>query len=173
MQRGPTAAWNLTCLSRRCHQAKHNGWTLTRHDDGSVTWLSPLGRTYNKPSPHERPQPTNWARWEGSPRWDATGLRLMPPAQQRSTNPADQDPDWDWDWGSRRKLPDTGLISPTCTGHSDPDSPNPGRPSPGRPKPGRPDSDSLNPGNSDPGNGNGESSGCDQVQPPAADPPPF
>jgi hypothetical protein len=52
---GPTAAWNLGRLSDRCHQAKHAGWGLERHDDGSVTWLSPLGRTYHRPSPHRPP----------------------------------------------------------------------------------------------------------------------
>ena len=52
---GPTAAWNLQRLSARCHRAKHHGWTLDRHADGSVTWHSPLGRTYRRPSPHARP----------------------------------------------------------------------------------------------------------------------
>jgi hypothetical protein len=52
---GPTAAWNLGLLSQRCHAAKHHGWTLVRHPDGSTTWTSPLGRTYNRPSPHRRP----------------------------------------------------------------------------------------------------------------------
>ena len=33
---GPTAAWNLGLLSGRCHAAKHTGWTLLRHLDGSV-----------------------------------------------------------------------------------------------------------------------------------------
>ena len=171
VQRGPTAAWTLTCLSRRCHQAKHNGWTLTRHPDGSVTWLSPLGRTYNKPSPHERPQPTNWARWEGSPRWDATGLRLMPPAHVRNTSPADVDPDWDWDWGSRRKLPDTDLTSPPCSSHPSAGSTDPDNTDPDNTDSGSPDAGSPDAGNSSPGSG--QSSGCDQVQPPAADPPPF
>ncbi len=52
---GPTAAWNLQRLSARCHRAKHAGWTVERHHDGSVTWVSPLGRTYRRPSPHARP----------------------------------------------------------------------------------------------------------------------
>ena len=52
---GPTAAWNLQRLSARCHRAKHAGWTLQRHPDGSVTWHSPLGRTYHRPSPHGPP----------------------------------------------------------------------------------------------------------------------
>ena len=52
---GPTAAWNLQRLSARCHRAKHTGWRLDRHPDGSVTWHSPLGRTYHRPSPHHRP----------------------------------------------------------------------------------------------------------------------
>ena len=52
---GPTAAWNLGPLSARCHQAKHAGWTLVRHPDGSVSWTSPLGRSYQRPSPHDPP----------------------------------------------------------------------------------------------------------------------
>ena len=56
---GPTSARNLGLLSRRCHLAKHHGWTLIRHPDGSVTWHSPLGRDYDKPSPHQPPQPTD------------------------------------------------------------------------------------------------------------------
>jgi hypothetical protein len=52
---GPTAVGNLGLKSRRCHGAKHNGWTMVRHPDGSVTWTSPLGRTYRRPSPHVPP----------------------------------------------------------------------------------------------------------------------
>jgi hypothetical protein len=28
---------------------------MVRHPDGSVTWTSPLGRTYRRPSPHVPP----------------------------------------------------------------------------------------------------------------------
>ena len=52
---GPTAAWNLQRLSARCHRAKHADWTVDRHADGSVTWHSPLGRSYRRPPPHSRP----------------------------------------------------------------------------------------------------------------------
>ena len=52
---GPTAERNLGRLSRRCHRAKHHGWTLVRHGDGSSTWTSPLGRTYDRPGPHAPP----------------------------------------------------------------------------------------------------------------------
>ncbi|MDT7537408.1 MAG: hypothetical protein QOI82_993 [Actinomycetota bacterium] len=52
---GPTAVGNLGLKSRRCHGAKHNGWTMVRHPDGSVIWTSPLGRTYRRPSPHVPP----------------------------------------------------------------------------------------------------------------------
>jgi hypothetical protein len=52
---GPTAVGNLGLKSPRCHGAKHNGWTMVRHPDGSVTWTSPLGRTYRRPSPHLPP----------------------------------------------------------------------------------------------------------------------
>jgi hypothetical protein len=52
---GPTAIGNLGLKSERCHGAKHNGWTMVRHPDGSVTWTSPLGRIYRRPSPHVPP----------------------------------------------------------------------------------------------------------------------
>lgn len=52
---GATSARNLGRLSKRCHGAKHHGWHLTRHDDGSVTWTSPLRRSYRRPSPHAPP----------------------------------------------------------------------------------------------------------------------
>jgi hypothetical protein len=52
---GPTSAANLGRLSPRCHRAKHGGWTLVRHPDGSTTWTSPVGRTYDRPSPHAEP----------------------------------------------------------------------------------------------------------------------
>ena len=52
---GPTAERNLGRLSRRCHLAKHHGWTLVRHGDGSSTWTSPLSRTYDRPGPHAPP----------------------------------------------------------------------------------------------------------------------
>jgi len=52
---GPTSAANLGRLSPRCHRAKHAGWTLVRHLDGSTTWTSPVGRSYHRPSPHDEP----------------------------------------------------------------------------------------------------------------------
>ena len=52
---GPTAERNLGRLSRRCHRAKHHGWTLLRHQDGSTTWTSPLARSYDRPGPHRPP----------------------------------------------------------------------------------------------------------------------
>jgi hypothetical protein len=69
---GPTAAWNLTAKSARCHRAKHAGWTATRHTTqadrpdaadaptGSTTWTSPLGHSYTRLStwthPTKRPR---------------------------------------------------------------------------------------------------------------------
>jgi hypothetical protein len=52
---GPTSARNLGLASPRCHQAKHHGWLLVRHPDGSVTWTSTLNRVYHRPSPHDPP----------------------------------------------------------------------------------------------------------------------
>lgn len=86
---GETAAWNLTALSARCHQAKHAGWTMVRHPDGSTTWHSPLGRTYDRPSSHEPPPRTTWQDWD---QWVASGLRLVPPKPE----PHQRDVDWAW-----------------------------------------------------------------------------
>jgi hypothetical protein len=66
---GPTSAGNLGLLSPRCHSAKHSGWTLLRHPDGSVTWHSPLHRQYDRPGP-----------WNPPPRVD---LRTDPPSAPR------------------------------------------------------------------------------------------
>jgi len=53
---GETTADNLGPVSRRCHNAKtHGGWTLQPHPDGSVTWTSPIGRSYIRPSRTEPP----------------------------------------------------------------------------------------------------------------------
>ena len=52
---GPTAASNLTPLSRRCHNAKTFTWQLHRTPTGSHTWTSPTGRTYTTPPPWQRP----------------------------------------------------------------------------------------------------------------------
>ena len=74
---GPTAADNLGPESRRCHRAKHHGWTVLRHVDGSVTWISPLGRRYRRPPPWDPPpavrpestppQPHEVVPWEPRP----------------------------------------------------------------------------------------------------------
>jgi hypothetical protein len=57
--RGPTAEWNLDDKSRRCHGAKHHGWTAIRQEDGSSDWTSPTGRTYRSHSPWLRPPRIN------------------------------------------------------------------------------------------------------------------
>jgi hypothetical protein len=45
---GETNPANLQSISRRWHRAKTiGGWQVARNDDGSVTWTSPLGRTYH------------------------------------------------------------------------------------------------------------------------------
>jgi hypothetical protein len=54
---GPTAPWNLSAKSTRCHRAKHAGWTVTRHDDGTTHWTSPLGHTYTRPGVWQTPTP--------------------------------------------------------------------------------------------------------------------
>ncbi|MCW2598655.1 MAG: hypothetical protein JWM02_484 [Frankiales bacterium] len=52
---GPTAYWNLSNKSRRCHRAKHQGWTVERHADGHISWTSPLGHTYVRPGVWQAP----------------------------------------------------------------------------------------------------------------------
>ncbi|MFN2522101.1 MAG: DUF222 domain-containing protein, partial [Mycobacteriales bacterium] len=75
---GPTAADNLGLKSRRCHRAKHNGWTMVRHPDGSVTWTSPLGRVYRRPSPHVPPE---------LPSSPEAGIRRRPPQRSECDDP--------------------------------------------------------------------------------------
>ena len=48
---GETSAANLGALCRRHHRLKtHGGWKLISHSDGSCTWTSPLGKTYEVPA---------------------------------------------------------------------------------------------------------------------------
>lgn len=47
---GPTCGCNLGPLCRRHHRVKQAGWTKTRNGDGSLTWVSPTGRSYHPPS---------------------------------------------------------------------------------------------------------------------------
>lgn len=54
---GPTAEWNISSKSRRCHRAKHAGWVAHRADDGSSTWTSPLGHSYTRPGVWMAPTP--------------------------------------------------------------------------------------------------------------------
>ncbi len=54
-EEGPTGVWNLYGRSPRCHHAKHDGWTVVRHPDGSSTWTSPTGRTYHRRGHWRRP----------------------------------------------------------------------------------------------------------------------
>jgi hypothetical protein len=48
---GSTSPENLGALCRRHHRLKtHNGWKVTSHEDGSCTWISPLGKTFFTPA---------------------------------------------------------------------------------------------------------------------------
>ena len=48
---GPTAEWNLSAKSLRCHLARHHGWTADRDPTtGVTTWNSPTGDTYTRRS---------------------------------------------------------------------------------------------------------------------------
>jgi hypothetical protein len=76
---GATSARNLGLLSRRCHSAKHHGWTLTRHPDSSVTWTSPLHRRYDRPGP-----------WTPPPKID---LHAEPPPPRAAPAPPPPPPD--------------------------------------------------------------------------------
>ncbi|MBB3601322.1 hypothetical protein FHT40_000955 [Mycolicibacterium sp. BK556] len=71
---GPTHASNLACKCRKHHLLKTfwAGWGDEQHPDGTITWTSPMGRTY-------RTQP-------GSrfflPQWNVTTATLPPPVGQ-------------------------------------------------------------------------------------------
>jgi hypothetical protein len=77
-EQGPTAVWNLRARSPRCHHGKHQGWTVTRHPDGSSTWISPTGRSYHRRSPwrpipapeHDLPKPRPDTLGDVDPRED-------------------------------------------------------------------------------------------------------
>ena len=103
---GPTAERNLGRLSRRCHRAKHHGWTLLRHPDGSTTWTSPLARSYDRPGPHSPPPQVDlWADppparprpKAAPPRWatgrpDPIDRRLEPPPVARPAPEPEEPP---------------------------------------------------------------------------------
>ena len=84
---GETTADNLGPASRRCHNAKtYGGWTLQPHPDGSVTWTSPMGRTFTRPS---RTEPA-----------DLTDLR--PPPRRTPTAETDKGASNDGDEGDEQ-----------------------------------------------------------------------
>ena len=48
---GSTSPENLGALCRRHHRLKtHDGWSVTSHQDGSCTWVSPHGKTFFTPA---------------------------------------------------------------------------------------------------------------------------
>jgi Domain of unknown function (DUF222)/HNH endonuclease len=48
---GSTSPDNLGALCRRHHRLKtHDGWSVTSHEDGSCTWVSPHGKTFFTPA---------------------------------------------------------------------------------------------------------------------------
>ncbi len=53
--KGPTSPQNMGALCRRHHRLKHETpWRLTRTPDGTPTWTSPAGNTYQvKPPPYD------------------------------------------------------------------------------------------------------------------------
>jgi len=101
---GATSAANLGRLSRRCHRAKHHGWTLVRHPDGSVTWTSPLGRTSHRASPHSPPPQVDLH--ERSPR------RRPPPVGRPSLGGHDRD--------DEPAAPEPVQPGPPCVGSDEP-----------------------------------------------------
>ena len=78
---GPTAVWNLAVRSRRCHRAKHTGWTAQRQPDGGTVWHSPLGRDYWRPGPWQPPPPLD------------PDLQLPTPRAHPPQDPHDHDED--------------------------------------------------------------------------------
>ena len=105
---GPTCAANLGRLSPRCHRAKHADWLLVRHPDGSTTWTSPVGRTYDRPSPHEPP-----------PHVDLHGE--LPPVRPRPGPGSSADADQSWAWGvAPSPLDDDALDGSDSKDEDDP-----------------------------------------------------
>ena len=77
---GPTSAQNLGLVSPRCHSAKHHGWILVRHPDGSATWHSRYHQTYTRPGP-----------WPAPPRVDLYAQPPPRPPRGESLSPATDD----------------------------------------------------------------------------------
>ena len=90
---GPTAAWNLSVKSARCHRAKHAGWQVTIDDGGAAHWVSPLGRSYDRVS-----------AWDAPP--DLSGRSVLPaPRTAGSLSGADEAAS-----GDRRSSQQTALA---------------------------------------------------------------
>lgn len=104
---GPTAVFNLSAKSPRCHHAKHHGWLAVRDDTtGDVTWTSPTGHTYTRPGvwptpvplPDALPAPTLHSAPEVpfyADSWDRAPLtaKLPEPAPEQSAQPCPVVPD--------------------------------------------------------------------------------
>jgi hypothetical protein len=82
---GPTAIWNLTARSPRCHHAKHDGWTVEHHPDGSSTWTSPTDRSYHRRSAWQPPV---------LPPTDEHGDITLPPPTPDTLDDTDPREDW-------------------------------------------------------------------------------
>lgn len=104
---GPTAAWNLSAKSRRCHLGKHGEWTALRLDDGSTEWTGPAGQTYLRLSPWDAgqelpedlvlPEPSldDPRTSEGSlpaPLWTEPPPPADPPAERRTWDDGEPPP---------------------------------------------------------------------------------
>ncbi len=133
---GPTCACNLGPCCRRHHRVKQTGWTKTRHDDGTVTWTSPTGRSWRSSSTHEaaatavRSLPTVAVRPEHADehdRWIAAGRPDPGETAPDDREPADdydrtatrlEHPEWHWTgaltdpypWQDPRSLDTTRLA---------------------------------------------------------------
>lgn len=53
---GDTSDRNLHPTCRGCHTAKHSGWTVTLHDDVTVTWTAPNGHSLSTRPTDHRPE---------------------------------------------------------------------------------------------------------------------
>ena len=125
---GPTAAWNLSVKSARCHRAKHAGWQVTIDDVGAARWVSPLGRLYDRPGV-----------WQAPP--DLSRVRVLPaPRAPKPLSWKQNGRDHD-DHDDDRAVDGCAAEHHPGAGHPGAGHPSAGHPSAGHPSAGHPGDD--------------------------------
>jgi len=85
---GDTSEANRQNLSEGCHGLRHDGWSVTREEDGTTVWFSPLGSVYRR-----RP------RWLPPPLYRRESLSSKDPQRDQGGPPPPQGRFASWDDG--------------------------------------------------------------------------